>query len=1138
MAIRSINLKMIVPKRREESTTLRQRLWTTHQVVNQAAAEIERVLLLCRGRGYWTSETDAVSAQEVQRDALAFARAVQRANAREGTGEDQQVLTSLGQFYEALVPSVLLDDEGNPLQGNAQAAGAFAGPMMDAQSEGFQKVFEEVIDPLPSWTQSMATGDEGWQEESIAWLETEQAQRLLRAPHSPAGWVRQLRKGRPWQEAFLNDQEKKRKQIPGVPSLIRQMKRELGLLPLIRPPIAGRLCDRGEGLTPWDRLALRLAVAHLLSWESWNHRAAREHRRVQERADQQRSVVASHGHLVDELCAYQSQRHEHLMRVALADDSRPYRLGPRAVRGWERVHAAWIGPRGASRQARLASLAELQTKLAGAFGDPEFFRWLAEDGRERLWQEPDLVPDLARLNALERLLERKRDHAIWTLPHAQLHPRWTMYEAIGGSNLRNYALAIHDGRVVLRLRLLIPAQGNLSERDVEIPLAPSGQFQSPTWDESAGRVSFASSHQRFSAQLGGAEILLLRRHLENRRTEELEAGDIGPVWLKLVLDVDPQAPEGWLDDRGRLVTPPTVHHFNTGLANTSRHQELLEPGLRVLSVDLGVRMFAACSVFELVCGRPERAMAFLADEHKDLWAQHERSFVMRLPGEDPDVAALAARTAAEDEVGLLRRDLRSLRRLRGLSIEESVEQRRDILVELRSSLTEEWARGRVCALTEELLGRLELAVNSPAAPWSQCVNAAHLEAERRFGTAIGNWRRRTRPRDAGAGGGNRRPYRGGKSMWAVQYLDGVRRLLLSWSLYSALPGQIQRQDRARYGVFAVRLLDHLSAIKEDRIKAGSNLIVQAARGYMPGKRGGWLKKYGPCRLILFEDLARYRFRIDRPRRENSQLMRWSHRQILEEAQMQAQLFGILIGTTGAGYSSRFHARTASPGCRTRTLTQEDFDSPAVSAQIELLATDLGIDASRLGPGMRVPWRGGEDFVTVDDDARQVVIHADINAAQNLQRRFWTRHGDAYRIGCLGVERADGVAWYPERDGVRLRGALGRIVGGDGYSRLVETPDGDGFTLEKVTKRIWSRATGTQAQQGDEEGLDEVEAELADAVGDDPQIAQGRGRRVFLRDPSGIVLRADRWYEEKEFWGRVTRQVAMALALGNPGGSAP
>ena len=48
--------------------------------------------------------------------------------------------------------------------------------------------------------------------------------------------------------------------------------------------------------------------------------------------------------------------------------------------------------------------------------------------------------------------------------------------------------------------------------------------------------------------------------------------------------------------------------------------------------------------------------------------------------------------------------------------------------------------------------------------------------------------------------------------------------------------------------------------------------------------------------------------------------------------------------------------------------------------------------------------------------------------------------------------------------------------------------------------------------------DELDVELAEAMGDF-DIERGQKKQVFFRDPSGLILRPDRWYEPKEFWGR-------------------
>ena len=1131
MAVRSINLKMILPKG-GEGRPLRENIWLTHQTVNEAVAELERILLLCRGRGYATGEDELISAEQVQTEALKWAREVQRANGKPNAGDDAEVLTELGSLYEALVPSVLLDEKGTPLKGAAQDAGAFASPMMAAESSGFLRNFDKILDPLPAWVQQMREDSSDWKVESAAWLETEQAHALLHAQNRPLTWVLLSRRGEPWQEAFVKDQEKKRKEAEGVPSLVRKLKEDLGLLPLMRPPISSRFAGWKGGLTPWDRLALRLAAAHLLSWESWNHRARTEHAGVRGRVENQREAVERFGELIPRLREYESARHEELKRVTEATDERPFLITRRMLRAWDRVREAWLRPRCKTRNDRLTALADLQTKLLGRFGDADLFRWLAHEGREDLWRTEDPLPVLARLNALERLLQRKRERALCTPPDPRLHPRWMNYEPKGGSNLRNYDLLLDQGRVAVKLKLLSRAEDGLEENDFSISLAPSGQLETPAWNggtKKARRLLFRSAYQDFAGALRGSEILLARRHLESREAAQLAAGDVGRVWFKLVLDVDSRAPDDWLDGRGRPITPAMVHHFNTGRAKTSRHTDALEPGLRVLSVDLGLRTFAACSVFELVAGQPKDVLAFPADEERDLWARHERSFALSLPGDTANAEVRAARGRAYDELGTIRRDLNHLRDLLRVLAKETPDERRAALDDICRNLTEAWFAGPSSSVSVVMLDSLGAVLELPQPRWEAEVTKRFREAETTLGERIHHWRQHTRPR-AGTPEErhSRRAYLGGKSIWSVEYLTGVRRLLQGWSLHGRQARQINRADRERQGVFAAHLLDHINALKKDRVKAGSDLLVQAARGFVPHPVKGWVSRFEPCRLILLEDLARYRFHTDRPRRENSQLMRWSHRQIAAEVEMQAELYGIVTGTIGAGFSSRYHARTAAPGCRVRRLSAEDLESPGIRKRLDIFCKEVGTTIEALQPGIVVPWDGGQEFFTLGPNGLAVTLHADVNAAQNLQRRFWTRHADAYRISALEVRQDETTLWYPDRDGVRLRGALAGLVGHNGYARLVPAADGEGFCLEAITKAQWRRGTGSQAASGDEKDLGELEAELSEAAGED--LERGAGRQVFFRDPSGLVLRSDRWYEGKEFWGRVRRRIVATLGI--------
>lgn len=1131
MPQRTIHLKLLLG-RDQPAQRVRRRLWLTHRLVNEAVAAIERVLLSCRGRPYAGPDGDLITAEQAEQAALAFARGVQRRNGKPDAGTDAEILAALRQFYEALIPSSATDESGRPGRGNAQAAGGFAGPMMDPNSEGFQSIFAKILDPLPPWANDLDIPHTNWQDASARWLDTPEAQALLRASGSPPRWARLYRSGQPWQRAFLEDQAKKRREATGIPALVRRLKDELGLLPMMPPPIGTRVERKAGGLTPWDRLALRLAVAHLLSWESWNHRTAAEHLAVQNRVDRQRATVDAYGSLVAQLRAYESARHEQLKRVALADDQRPFRIGPRSVRGWTQLREAW--QEGAqSPQARLDTIARLQTKLRGRFGDPDLFRWLAEEGRENLWRAGDLLPDVASLNALERLLARKKQSAVYTPPDPQAHPRWIQFEPPGGSNLENYAIQLASTGLAATLPVLVESDSGLTQAQETVPLAPSGQFCSPQLEVQRGqrpKVCFTSSGQEYVAQLRSADILFDRQRLESRHLQDLQRGDFGSAWFKLVLDVEAQCPREWLGRNGDVILPLSARHFRTSLVTPSRFEQTLEPGLRVLAVDLGLRSLAACSVFELVARQPNNGLSFLADEPLGLWARHERSFLLTLPGETPESASLAARRTAYDELAGLRRDVQRLKSLLRLTVKPDADQRQVALDELLSSVQQE-SVGAASALDVALVEALRPCIDANPVDWEQRIREAYRRAEAALGLRIAQWRQRSRPRPRDAADRRqRRAYAGGKSAWAVEYLEAVRRLLLGWSLRGRTYGSINRLDRQRRGTFARHLLDHVNALKEDRVKSGADLIVQAARGLVAGPRGGWTQRFAPCRLILFEDLTRYRFRTDRPRRENSMLMRWCHRKLLDLTTAQAEVFGLAVDTTAAGFSSRFHAATGAPGCRTRVLSAHDLTSPYVREQLQELADRLAIPLERFRPGVRIPWDGGEEFCTLAQDGRPLVLHADINAAQTLQRRYWTRHRDAFRVSAVEVSEAGRTVWYPDSEGVRLRGGLAVLAGGAGYARLVPAADGDGFSLEPVAVRQWRRAVGRQAAPPDDAQFDEIEAEILDAVGD---LEPRAGRAVFFRDPSSRVLRSDRWYETKVFWGRVQRAVAHSLALTGP-----
>ena len=176
----------------------------------------------------------------------------------------------------------------------------------------------------------------------------------------------------------------------------------------------------------------------------------------------------------------------------------------------------------------------------------------------------------------------------------------------------------------------------------------------------------------------------------------------------------------------------------------------------------------------------------------------------------------------------------------------------------------------------------------------------------------------------------------------------------------------------------------------------------------------------------------------------------------------------------------------------------------------------GIEVLSLKAGDLVPLSGGDVFCCLSPHGL-LKLQADINAAQNLQRRFWTRHGDAFRVVAGSVTVDGNEIWVPKPLGERLRGAMG----GHGLLRPTGHESGS-CRWETLSKAKWGRlageATGGISDDETEElaGLEEAALERSSQI------------VVFFRDPSGTVLPADFWYPSKTFWSIVKARTTSAL----------
>lgn len=1158
MPVRSIKLKLQIPRdgSRREATRA---LWTTHAVINEAVFYYQSRLLLMRGRRYlrrgpegesWVEvETtrqglDALVAEARRRNTAAGDKAVEAhrrwavdlAAARGFAGEvidNAQAADMLRELYEAIVPSSV----GG--KGAARKANGFLGPLTDRTSKGHLEVFEK-LDRVPNWVAVARVGDPAGLEAAQAWIESEEGRARANGIDGKAKWAKQAKAARQagtldpgLVDLFIADLDAKIKEADGIPTLVLRLK-VAGILPLFPPFLAPRIVNVRGAVSRWDRLALRSAAGHLLSWESWCRRAEDEHgrRRRQLETFREERITPILAGAFEHLRTYEVQRKAELARVALPmGKDEPFRISLRMVRGWPDLREAWRKRSSRTPQELLVESAAHQTRRRGAFGDPHLAAWLARPENHTLWDGdgPDAVSLIARLNAMEGLVERSRDTAVMTPADAVAHPRWVAWEAEGGSNLEKYELSVDSAGVLkVTITVLEPEDGaglaRLRQVPLSLSLAASGQIREPTLEnreKDCPWLSFVTgSGERLTGKLGGADLLFDRDHLTARPEAQLADGRIGTVFLKLAIDIQASPPPEWEEGKARAIRA----HFSLSAGEKSQHANKVGPGARVLSVDLGLRTFASCSVFELKRERPERRVAFPLPE-LGLWAVHERSFRLELPDEQPGGrAGRRWRDAADEELRRLRRALGRYRHLRCLAGLGNPADRRTELKALTAL-----ASGDGWPFEDDVVAALVKAADHAAPLWANRVEAQATVWRKEFGTVIGAWRRATRARSADEGA---RRY-SGKSLWSVDYLIRVRRLLNSWSLLGRREGDIRRLDRAAMGRFAARLLSHIDGLKEDRLKTGADLVVQAARGLLRDGDGAWARRFDPCHVILFEDLSRYRMRTDRPRRENSQLMKWAHRAVPQEVAMQGELYGLLKAETGAAFSSRYRASTATPGIRCHALTQADLDPANVATAWlrEVLVQD-GLDPATLKPNVLVPLAGGEMFACVKGEGLSV-IHADINAAQNLQRRFWTRHAEPFRLpACRAVVDGQEV-WVPVRPGKRLLGGL------KGFGWLKPTGDESGSCRWELAsgkvrhpRPVMGEDGPVVANEGDAAEARQAAVDAAELASIEEEFLELSGAvTVFFRDPSAEVLSKDLWFPSKEFWSRVRAKTRARLLAG-------
>ena len=1122
MTVRSIKLKMKT-QTDPESLQLRKALWKTHQLLNEGVAYYMYWLILLRQDSYINEEGREYKKEEIQKELLEKVSGQQKRNDWQGDLGSLDILIPLRKLYELIVPSSIGE------KGDSQiSARKYLSPLVDPDSQG-----------------GKGTAKSG------------------RKPR----WQKMKEDGNPeWEEEYKKDMTKK--ESDPTTSILTELE-NYGLKPLI-PLFTEEIKDiawlpRKRGFVrTWDRDMFQQAIERLLSWESWNIRVKEEKQKIEQAIEDYRNKYLQDGEeWISKLREIEKIREAEITDVSYAT-KQGYLITRRELKGWEKVYEKWSKLIDAPLYDLKKVVTDVQNSMRREFSSA-IFNILAEKKNRDIWVgQPNRLLHFAAYNVLLRKLQKAKDQATLTLPDPVNHPLWIRYDARGG-NIHSYTIfQVDKMEVKVNLeRMVWPNDSTWIEKeDITVHLAPSEQLyrQIAVQDNPSGKqeIDFIdySSRVPLKGELIGSKIQFDRRYLENH-TEELLAGNIGPVYLNLGVEVKHYQEM----KNGRLRTPIgqsfTVKSLEWQKVIGFKAKELAEwmeqtaetnekgidsitEGLRIMSIDMGIRTSATVSVFEVVKNQPDNNKLFYKIQDTDLFAVHCRSILLNLPGEQVSKDIIKERDERYTERRFIKSQIRLLSKILQLNNQETQDGRKNILIGMIDTI--ESNKSLLNDQKQAWISKFNILAKNAyldQVGWKQKLIEIHHEIEPVVGKLVSEWRRSFSKNQKN---NKNRKNLAGLSMWNIDELEDTRRTLSSWSNRTRNPGEPKPIDPK----FGINLLTHIQNLKDDRLKQMANLIVMTALGYKydPGekqKEERWKKAYPACHVILFEDLSRYRFNLDRTRLENSKLMKWGHRSIPKMVQMQGEIYGLLVGDVYSAFSSRFHAKTGAPGIRCHSLDEEDVNMLKNVSEIggfdkledfkdlkrEYYKLFGSVDKDYLAKmiersdliksGTIIPKEGGELFITLaghyKSNPKLSIIHADINAAQNLQRRFWQSNSEIFRVSCKLVKMSDGEYYIPKYSSKTFEKAMGK-------GRFIKNLDSEVYKWGNSSKmRIKTISTDKEIEF---EEMEDFEQALEDA-----QEIQD-GFKTMFRDPSGFFLATDKWLPQKEFWSMVKTVIHSRL----------
>ncbi|MBX3721360.1 MAG: type V CRISPR-associated protein Cas12b [Turneriella sp.] len=1059
--------------------------------------------------------------------------------------------------------------------------------------------------------------------------------------------------------------KKKQKQTKG--SIIPQLQ-QAGVLRIIPPYLeAASGGVKVAGAAPFEYGMWGVAVATLRSWNTWNEKAKKDKQAEEAKLEKINADVFADENKFPKsirkiLTKYEIDQHEAYAKVS--DVKKQFRITRPMLRNWDALRKKWLKAQDESE--RKKQIAEWQQENR-SYGDINLFHYLATEGNKSVWFENESFLYLwVRRNSILDQIDWRLGYAHLSLADEIYHPIWINNEAAesrgtvgSGSNKPGYALKWVEKKCHLLLRTLTQDENGISVISAPAEILPSYQWHQFKLAENGGGFIFTdfASGEPFAANPKGAKVMFERAALEKlgksgKDLNKLTAADIPNCYFNCSWEVEGHEPTkvqkgfqisggneksfiGWFVNQKEAKQAFASTSKKGGVDDNRDKQR--DDLFRVMSVDMGLRSFAACSVFSVHDSKAKWSnkkftvplRSYLSD-NETFQAVHERSFLLSLQGERTSEFIEAIRKAYRgkgQEQGIdfksisslkngvtvdvfkewqsapttaqMRQRINAMRILRRLNRDKSAEERENALADyIRRYQNAEYGWPFKSVSADELKGRLSKHFNSEE-DWQAVLNTETENLAKQISVQFTEWRKAFRKKRFitlhWADNNSSKVGFAGNSLWNIEDLTDTRKLMLAWHNRAESAGD--QKNLEKYSHFATDLLAHIQNLKDNRIKEGAHALIMVALGYeyvatnkdravllsevngiraasekeihtllakkqrpkfwQTGlgnasiKYGKWLQTYEPCDAIIFEDLSRFRFKSDRPRNENSMLMKWSHRAIPKETQMQGELYGIGIATVRAEFTSKFHAKTMAPGLRGRFFKPDELrvfgDSLKLLKTTYPKADDLFRNADYTLRGLLksfsvndlesiinasiklerpclLPFDGGEYFITLNEKHNPIYLNADINAAQSIARRWLNRYAEPVRVtGAYLRSKNEFIVGLGEKNkGNRVQRALG-------YGVLsLDTGSIDEYYFDTKwipkEKQAWFKEYGDYLKGENTESREEI-AEETDNQESAEDAEALEGKYSFFRDISGIVLDQQRWYSSKKFWSEVRRVIS-------------